>query len=300
MLQQFRLTRAILDDWEAAGAFPAPWASMAELEAATNSAVERLYDERDQRASGIGRVRAFLDRALRTDAVEYLDRESVSEADKYREVRALDRVNRAIWAYRRFLRVLAPFIRGAARDRGRPARLLELASGSGEFTLALAEAAQREGLPVEVTGSDIVEYYVDNGNASAQRRGLDVRFRRINAFDMGDVDAGDYDLVFIAQSVHHFSPGQVAMMIAQSRRIAGHGFVAVDGQRALHMLPLTGFVGAVGMAISQRHHMAYDAIVSGRRFYGHAELEIAARSAAPQATITVRNAFPFYTVLTVT
>jgi len=302
VLQQSTLSRHLIDAFEDRPEFPPAWKTMAQLEATADAWVARLHAEKQQTAAGQGglaRLRERLDSLIRTDRTEYLDRDDVSDADKVREIHALHQINRILMNYHRFAAVLAPHIRGVAKDAGRPARILELASGSGEFTLALAERAKQQGLPAAVTGSDIVEAYVDRANARAARRGLDVDFRVINAFDMSNVDAGAYDLVFIAQSVHHFSPGQLAMIVAQSHRIATRGFIAVDGQRSLFVLGMTGLMGLTGSLMSRRHHMLHDALVSGCRFYSEGELELIARIAAPSATVSVGTSFPSYTVLRV-
>lgn len=303
MLQQSSLNRALIDDYEISGDFPPAWSTMAELERVTDALVARLRADRATAAakrSPLASVRQRLDDLLRTDAVEYLDRSDVSDEDKVREVRAIHAMNVAFLSYQRFERILRPRIRGVARAHGRPARVLELGCGSGEFTLGLARAAARSGLQVEVCGSDIVPAYVERGLAAVRERGLGgVHFRVVNAFDMSALDAGEYDIIFIAQSVHHFSPGQLAMMIAQARRVAAHSFVAIDGQRSLYMFGVLAASGLAAAAYARRHHVLIDGLISARRFYAEAELEAAARIAAPDALVSVRSAFPGFSVLTV-
>lgn len=302
MLQLETLSRELIDGYEAAGDLPAAWESMAELESVVDHLLDRLRADRLAAAGRRGpltRVRAQLDASLRTKTPEMLDRPDVDDRTKVGIVKVLHGMNRAAGTYRAFLRVLAPWLRGAARDRGRPARLLELASGAGEFTLALARAARERKLPVEVTGSDIVGAYVERGNTLARRRGLDVTFRTLNAFDMSDLKHGDYDVIFIGQTIHHFTPGQVAMMIAQSRRVASHAFVGVDGARSLTNLALLSTVAAGAGLVAGSPGFSHDAIISARRFYAAAELELIARVAAPRSTVTVRTVFPRHSVLTV-
>lgn len=302
-LLQFRAAnRAVVRSWEAAGDFPPAWTTMADLERVTDTCIERLREERTRRAALASpgrRLADGLDAVLRTDAVEYLDRPDVSADDKLREVKSLHFMNVLIGSYRRFADALWGPLRRIHEEQGRPARVLELASGSGEFTLWLAERARARGLPVEVTGSDIVEEYVDNARVVAGRRGLGARFRVVNAFDMSALDEGEYDLAFIAQSVHHFSPGQLAMVIAQSMRVASGGFRAVDGFRGLRTLVGASLVGAVGSLRARRHHMVYDAFISGRKFFAEAELELIGRIAAPGHRSKVRTLVPTHTLLQV-
>jgi len=53
-------------------------------------------------------------------------------------VAALNQLNVCLFSYHRFLRLLTPIIENIVEREGRPARILELACGSGEFTLSLA------------------------------------------------------------------------------------------------------------------------------------------------------------------
>jgi 2-polyprenyl-3-methyl-5-hydroxy-6-metoxy-1,4-benzoquinol methylase len=247
-----------------------------------------------RRAGGLAHLHAALDRAIRTDAPEHLDERDYPAAKKVRIVAALHRLNRVTLAYRRFTRALRPWIERAAAVQGRPARLLELASGSGEFTLALAETARRAGLAVEITGSDYVPEYVTRAREKARARGLDVGFEVLDAFDMAGCAADRWDVVFIGQSAHHFTAGQLAKMIAQSRRIATTAFVAVDGRRSLKLL---AFV-PLSAAFTLERGLVHDGAITARKFFAESELAEIAAMAAPDAAVTVAHHRPGYSVLT--
>jgi len=87
---------------------------------------------------------------------------------------------------------------------------------------------------------------------------------------MSDLPEGAYDLAFIAQSVHHFSPGKLARMIAESRRVATTALVSVDGYRSVGML---GFVIGTA-ALTARPAIIHDATLSARKFYSAPELSV--------------------------
>lgn len=298
MLQLEALNRRALAAMEAGGALPAA-ADDAELERAVDAAVARLRAERERAAGAWERVATAIDRRVRTDAVEYMDRDDLPAEEKVRLVRALHRFNRTLLSYHRFLAILKPHVEAVNALTGRPARVLELASGSGEFTLELARLAARRGLPVEVTGSDIVPAYVERGNAEAAARGVPARFVRLNAFEMTGVAPGDHDLVFIAQSAHHFTPGQLARMIRRAHRVASRAFLLVDGFRSLWLLGMLAATGGVAGAVFGAPQFLHDAVVSGRRFFSEPELALIARLAAPAADIDVRTSRPGLSVLTV-
>ena len=276
----------------------AAWTTMAELEAATDGAIATLRQRRREQAADAGRVRGLaveFDDWLRTDQAEYLDDPEFPPERKKAIVQALHRFNQGVFAYRRFFRVLRPLLRAVAGEQHRPVRILELASGSGEFSFALAELAAAGGIAVEVTGSDYFREHVDAGNAKARARGVDLRFIELNAFDMSALQPGSYDIVFIAQSIHHFSPGQVAMMVAQAARVAAVGFVGIDGRRSLSLF---GIVPTMGLLLRSPDYL-HDALVTLRKFYTESELELIGRLAVPQGFVSVRAELPGYSVLTV-
>ncbi len=297
MLQFHDLNRRALASLAAEGDFPRPWRAMNELEAAADDAVARLRARRAElagRALTPTRLRHALDRLVWTDTPEYLDRADVSAARKQRIVQALHRMNQGLFSYHRFLHHLRPAIERVARRERRPARVLELAAGSGEFTMALARLAQRKGLPVEVMGSDIEASYIDLGNARASARGLPVSFKRLNAFDMSAVLPGDHDIYFIAQSIHHFTPGHLAMMIAQAGLAGGKHFVGIDGRRGLLML--AGLPSLTALSLNPDY--VHDATITARRFYSEPELEMVARLAAPEAqAVRVHPAEPGFSII---
>jgi len=271
---------------------------MAELEQCADQAIQQLRARRQDLAAERGgslELRDQLDRLIHTDSLEYLDRPELPVAKKKREVQALHRFNRLFFVYHSFLHILAPLIQEVAHYRGRAARLLELASGSGQFTLALARLAHKRRLPVEVTGSDIVPAFVQESNARARHARLPVTFREINAFDMHELHEGDFDLIFVGSSLHHFRPGQLARMIAQSMRDAGTAFVGIDARRSLLFL---GMLPVATLLLGNRY-LLHDSVTSARRLYSDPELDLLAQIAAPGRSVRVRAGAPGASVLTI-
>jgi SAM-dependent methyltransferase len=265
---------------------PAVWSSMEELEQCADQAIERLRARRQHLAAERGgslKLCEQVDRLIRTNTFEYLDKPDHSVAEKKREVQALHRYNRLLFVYHSFLYILAPLIQEVAQRRGRAARLLELACGSGQFTLALGRLAHKRRLPVELVGSDVVPAYVQEGNAQARRARLPVTFREINAFDMHELYEGEFDLIFIGSSLHHFRPGQLARMIAQSVRVTGTAFVGIDGRRSLLFL---GLLPVATLALGNRY-LLHDSVITARRLYSEPELELVAQIAAPGRPVQV-------------
>ena len=297
MLQHPSLDYSVFQRLASARGFPTAWDRLEALEREADAWVLALREGRRHEAASRGalpRALEWFDRTFRTDESEYLDRPDFPEARKLEIVRSLHKFNRVVLGYRRFAGVLGPWVREVAAREGRPARVLELASGAGEFTLSLSVAARDLGWPIEVTGSDIVPGYVTSANAHAEARGLGARFLRVDALDMQALEPGAYDLIFIAQSLHHFSAGQLARMIAESRRIAGTAFIGVDGLRSILLLGIVPLAAAVTLNRAYFH----DAWVTARKFYSATELELVTRLAVPDAGVQVYAAWPGYQVVT--
>jgi 2-polyprenyl-3-methyl-5-hydroxy-6-metoxy-1,4-benzoquinol methylase len=295
MLQLRALNRSILDapSFRDSMAPPAPRGEA--LERHVDAKVAELRAERTRRATGLDRLGNAIDSALRTDAVEHMDEEGYPEHGKLGIALGLHMMNVASASYRRFFSRLRPILEDVQKRHGRPARVLELASGAGGFAFALEALARKHQLRIDVTASDIVPLYVERGAARAAKEGVPVTWKRIDALDMTGIADGAYDVVFVAQSVHHFSPGQLARMIAESRRAATTAFVSVDGYRSLGMV---AFVSGSAI-LSMWPAMVHDAVISVRKFYGEAELEAIARMAAPGCDVRLGRIKPLNTVLTV-
>jgi SAM-dependent methyltransferase len=268
---------------------------MSELEQAADALVAQLHQRRLADATGLERLAVRLDSYVRTDALESLDSPDHPEHLKLEQVRLLHLQNVATGSYRRYLRILQPSL-DAALARRRPIHALELACGAGELSFALAAAMARQRLPVHVTGSDVVPSYVEAAMERARSTGSPACFRRLNAFDLkASLDDGDVDVAFIAQSAHHFSPGQLAMMIAQVGAAGARHFVAIDGLRSLSMLGLIPLVGS----FSLNRSFIRDGFISARRLHTEHEFELLARLAAPSASVRCETVFPLTSVLVV-
>jgi SAM-dependent methyltransferase len=297
MLQLKKAGLKALENIRAAGEFPASWQSMEELEAKTDDVVSRFLDERFMVSKEFGGgflLLELLDRAIRTSESEHMDDRKLPEAEKLQLVQALDRQNQMLRLYPRYVDILLSMLADVLKDGGREARVLELASGSGGLALALAEEAKRQHLAVSVTASDIVPIYIEEGNRQAAERDLPVTFQLLNAFNLPDFEAGSFDLMVLSQSIHHFTPGQIAIMIAQSAKHTTTAFVAIDGYRSVLL------AGGVPLMASMQGiaSFALDGFISARKFYSEQELDIIAEIATGKRDHSVTSSWPL-SILTV-
>jgi 2-polyprenyl-3-methyl-5-hydroxy-6-metoxy-1,4-benzoquinol methylase len=237
-------------------------------------ALEAMRRDVDRRAGRSWRAPlARLDRAWRsTSTVELIDRPDFAESKRVRLMAHLDEMNVMLGAYAAFLDVLRPYLR-----TDRPTRVLDLAAGHGGFLLEVARLARDEGLALELVASDIAEEYLAIGRAHAEAQGLPVRFVVQDALDTTNLEKNAYDVVVCTQSLHHFPPGQVSVLVHEALRIASSAVVLIDGARSKAGAPLISLLGVVRY---RDLPFAHDSWVSLRKFFSPEELGLLARIGA--------------------
>ncbi len=286
-----------LGNLRSSGNFSSGFLNMDELNLKADEAVARFLDERfavSQELGGVFFLLELLDTAIRTSDQELMDKPNLPENEKLDMVQALDRQNVMMQLYPRYIDTLLPLITEVAERTKREVRVLELASGAGGLAFALAETAEQKNLDVRITASDIVPAFIEEGNGIAAKKKLAVSFRLLNAFDLTELEMGEFDIVVMAQSLHHFTPGQLAVIIAQSARYATTAFVGIDGYRSMLLaggVPLIASLQGIGS-------FTLDGLTSARKFYSELELDMIAELATGKRDHTLECLWPF-SVLTV-
>ncbi len=286
-----------LGNLRSSGNFSSGFLNMDELNLKADEAAARFLDERfavSQELGGVFFLLELLDNAIRTSDKELMDKPNLPENEKLDMVQALDRQNVMMQLYPRYIDTLLPLITEVAERTKREVRVLELASGAGGLAFALAETAEQKNLDVRITASDIVPAFIEEGNGIAAKKKLAVSFRLLNAFDLTELEMGEFDIVVMAQSLHHFTPGQLAVIIAQSARYATTAFVGIDGYRSMLLaggVPLIASLQGIGS-------FTLDGLTSARKFYSELELDMIAELATGKRDHTLECLWPF-SVLTV-
>jgi hypothetical protein len=296
MLQLDRLNRITQKDLELSTFFPPIWNTMKELDNLTNEWMNKLILQKSRLALNIGpivRFNNYLDELVHTDRLEHTDSPNVSPIRKLKIVRNIHRTNLLMGVYKHYIKILTPLINEVATMQKRPVRILELASGSGEMAMTLASLALKNNLPVEITGSDYVEDVVQDARKRSIERGLKINFLTLNAFDMGVLKQNEYDIILIIGTMHHFTPGQLAVIMAQSRKYASSAFVGLDGYRSMPLLIGLPIVHLITFSLDNIH----DSWLTARKFYTLFELELIAKIAIPDSEITIEYLFPGLSVL---
>lgn len=179
-------------------------------------------------------------------------------------------VNRSLSGWRGlYRRLLRPALREAVAARGQ-ATLLDLGSGGGDVTRALAQWARADGLRVRVTGAD-----PDPRAGAFARRGdgagTGVDPRWVSALSSELVAAGDrYDVVVSNHVLHHLDDAALTALLADSAVLARS--LAVHGDlRRSRLAWATWWVLTLPL-VGRRTFLRYDGLLSIRRARTPAEL----------------------------
>jgi ubiquinone/menaquinone biosynthesis C-methylase UbiE len=219
---------------------------------------------------------SWLDRRLRTDRLEYLDRDDVDDR-KRKVIESLDRSGR-----RRLLGTYKMCARAAldeVTDVAAP-KILELGCGLGGLSRKLVELHPT----AHVTVTDIDPAFVTTVGASDLGTDPRVTVREIDATAI-DAPDGAYDLAVFALSLHHLNPEQVARVFTEGTRVAKK-LLIIDLRRWPAPLQLVQL--AVTVPLTGLMPPLHDAVISSLRAYSPSALRAIAQYADPAMTVEFR------------
>ena len=170
-------------------------------------------------------VLAALDRRDRVP--ELMDGPGLDPAEHRAALTALARINRLSLS----AEILWPPIRELARETpGRPVRVLDVATGSGDVPLRLWHKATRAGVAVEVAGCDVSPTAVEEATHGAESAGADLRFFRHDV--IRDPLPGGFDVVTCSLFLHHLSEEDAVTLLRRMRDAAGRLVLVNDLARS--------------------------------------------------------------------
>ena len=150
----------------------------------------------------------------------------------YEEVREslgdVRRVNRYLSGYRVLLRHAGKFLR--SHQESRPVTILDVATGSADQPVALAELARKLGIPVRIHAIDI------NFKMLKFAREMTTRFPEIDLIQCDVLSLpfreNSFDLVINSLSLHHFSWEKAVAILTAIYKISRYGFIVNDLHRS--------------------------------------------------------------------
>lgn len=208
------------------------------------------------------------------------------DLDPVLHAQALDGLAR-INAISRTAATLWPDIARLARTLGsrRPLRLLDVACGGGDVTVALARRARREGVALEVSGCDLSSTALDRGRELARRAGAGVSF-----FEL-DVTRGalpQYDAVICSLFLHHLDANRVVSLLRALAKPPCRLLLVSDLVRS-RLGYLYAWFGS--RCLTRSEVVAVDALLSVRAAFTVAEITSLAERAGLSG-VRVRRRFP--------
>lgn len=153
--------------------------------------------------------------AVRDRQPELMDDPALDPAEHRRALAGLARINR--WSGSAGL--LWPLVRDLARRLGRPLRLLDVATGSGDIPLALWQRGQEAGLPLDITAGDLSPIAIDTAERSAAALGANVRFAVADV--LADPLPGGFDVVTCSLFLHHLDEPDAVKLLAKMAAAGG-------------------------------------------------------------------------------
>jgi SAM-dependent methyltransferase len=232
-------------------------------------------------------------RVYERDRGEHIDDPSLPAERRTQLIESLDRVNAVVGAYRWLFHALKLHLRSAPSGE---VSVLDIGSGHGRLPIRLALKGQLGAHRLRVIGSDIEPAYVAAARIAAAEAGADVEFRVIDALALDRLPAEDrFDVITCTQTVHHFPPDFLAELLARARARARHGVLLFDARRS--MLTLGGVYLATYALSAGDTMFLHDGVVSIRRMYSPAELELLARCAPGGEAFAAQNFGPQYVVM---
>lgn len=158
-------------------------------------------------------------------------------------------------------------------DGRRPVRILEVATGNGWLLGNVAARADRRGIAVELTGSDLNADLVSETRDRFERDGLPIEMVVADATDLSDMGEGTFDLAVMSLALHHLPASIASAALVELDRVSGGAMMIIDIRRSLLSLglaPLAFVMAPIGGARFALH----DTVATIRRSYTVPELRV--------------------------
>lgn len=166
------------------------------------------------------------------------------------------------------------------------ARVLDVATGSGDIPMALSRWGKSEGIELEIVATDLSPQVISEARRYVV--GRDVRVARADARHLPWND-GTFDLVCSCLALHHFEPDEAVQVLREMCRVTSGAMVVIDLARSY-----LGYIGTwvatrtVATNVLTRH----DGPLSVLRAYTPREMSDLAQAAGiPRAEVRTRPLF---------
>jgi len=157
---------------------------------------------------------------------ELMDDPSLDEGWHHQALRGLSMLNRLT----RIARLVWPPLAELSRQLGRPPRVLDVATGSGDIPRALLRIARRHGAALNLSGCDISPRAIEFARQQTKAAGATIDFFQCDV--LNDQLPGGYDAVVCTLFLHHLSDAEATALMRQMAAAAGRLVVVCDLARS--------------------------------------------------------------------
>jgi 2-polyprenyl-3-methyl-5-hydroxy-6-metoxy-1,4-benzoquinol methylase len=127
--------------------------------------------------------------------------------------------------------ILWPSIRRLAEEtNGESLRILDVACGAGDLSIALFRRATRAGLNLRLEAADISSRALEHAKGRAEAAGARILFFQLDA--LTDDFPSDYDIVFSSLFLHHLHEEQAVSLLQRMARAARRMVLVSDLARS--------------------------------------------------------------------
>jgi len=215
---------------------------------------------------------------------EIMDQPHLDEARHHHALHELARLNRLSLS----AAILWPPIRDLARRHAAvPLRILDVASGGGDVTIALSRKVRKAGFPIEIHGCDKSAVAVEYARCLADRRGAKITFF-VRDVVLEGLPEG-YDVIVSSLFFHHLTDADARGLLAQMAERTRGIVIVSDLLRSLPALILT-YLATHGLARSKV--VRNDGLQSVAAAFTLDQIRAIAASAGLKNVVTTRH-WPF-------
>ncbi|MBI4545393.1 MAG: methyltransferase domain-containing protein [Gemmatimonadetes bacterium] len=192
-------------------------------------------------------------------------------------LRQIAAVNRWLGGRRALLRHLLQLL-----PRARPARILDVGTGSADLPRAIADWARRRRRPVQIVATDLHPQMLEIARRSSAAY-PEITVERADALELPYPD-DSYDVALLSLALHHLEGGQQIRALQELRRVARSGLLVGELER-----DWPNYLGArfLGATLWRRNRLVrHDAPLSVLRAFTPAELlDLARRAGLPHPRV---------------
>jgi 2-polyprenyl-3-methyl-5-hydroxy-6-metoxy-1,4-benzoquinol methylase len=218
--------------------------------------------------------------------------ETYSQSELAESLADIRTVNRFLGDNRATLKYFSALVSGILKSGGRPIRVLDVATGSGDIPVAIVKWARRRGINIAVTAVDISPSVVRE--AAAYTLGYpEITVSVADGFSL-PFEERSFDIVLCVKTLHHFSEGDTVRLLTELVRIAAAGYIIMDIRRSWVAWLL---ISVLTKLFSRNRLTRHDGPMSVLRSYTKAELSVLADRAGLTGHRVMKE--PFWRILLV-